>query len=259
MKLGIAIPLKAKSVAKNWDNVEQSLLKTLTSIKNQKNQNFIAIVVGHDKPSFFDQDDKFSDNIFFKKFTQLAAPLITNDHEHNLNLFELDRCLKIFKGFKRLKQQGITHFFPLDADDLLSNELTKHIEENKKSEAILIKNGYIYYENKKILNKTNQFNLYCGSSMIASVNITTGEDSDDNFEGFLFRKVGHVDMQDYLDSCKIDYFIPEKRLVMYIRDNGDNISRYKKHSLVYRIKRVIKLLFRLKPLTKKIKNNFAIE
>ena len=44
MKLGIAIPLKAKAVSKNWNNVEGSLLMTLNSIKNQLNQNFIAFV-----------------------------------------------------------------------------------------------------------------------------------------------------------------------------------------------------------------------
>lgn len=258
MKLGIAIPLKAKAVSKNWKNVEKSLLMTLNSIKNQLNQNFIAFVIGHDKPSFFDDTNKFSNNIIFIHFSKLTPPLTTDDHDKNLELFELDRCSKIFEGYKKLLEHDISHFFPLDADDLLSNDLVSHIKSNEEFDALLIENGFVYYQNKRVLNKINNFNTYCGSSMIASIQLINSSQNSANFEEFLFRKIGHVMMKDYLIHHNVNYKVPEARLMMYIRDNGDNISRYKKHNLKYRLLRTLKMLIKWIPLRDTLKEKFSL-
>ena len=54
---------------------------------------------------------------------------------------------------------------------------------------------------------------------------------------FLFKHIGHVNMRDYLDKSGIAFVVPQKRLVMYVRDNGENISRQVNGSFARKLKR----------------------
>ncbi len=63
MKIGIVIPLKSKSVSKNWDVTSSNLLRTVKSIEMQACPDFRSVVVGHDIPDFFDKGNFCTDFI----------------------------------------------------------------------------------------------------------------------------------------------------------------------------------------------------
>lgn len=258
MKLGIVIPLKAKSISKNWSIVEESLFQTLLSIKNQKCQNFEAVVVGHDCPIFLENSDQFGKNISFMLFDARMPPELSNDQEQNQIKFELDRCSKIYQGYKYLKECAVSHVFSLDADDLLRDDFLECLSNEKTIHSFIIEKGYVFYKSKKILNEIDNFSAFCGSSLVASSKLLENNNTDQDFESFLFRKVGHVAMRNYFDLNNITYTIPKERLVMYIRDNGENISRYGRLSFIYSLKRTLKLLLRYKKLTEELKKRFAL-
>ncbi len=204
MKIGIVIPLKAKSISKNWSIVEESLFQTLMSIKNQKCQNFEAVVVGHDCPSFLENKEQFGDNISFMLFDTRMPPELSSDQEQNQIKFELDRCSKIYQGYKYLKGYSVSHVFSLDADDLLRDDFVEFLLEKNTAHSFLIEKGYVFYKSKKILNEINNFSAFCGSSLVASSKLLENSNNDQDFESFLFRKVGHVAMRSSWDRMASD-------------------------------------------------------
>lgn len=257
MKLAIIIPLKAKSISKNWEKVEECLFNTLESIKNQTNNHYIALVVGHDCPSFLG-DGNYHENIKFLKYTLQAPPTITDSYENNQINFENDRVRKIFFGFKSLEESTLTHVFPLDADDVISKHLVEEVSKLPKNGNLLIKKGYILYKNDRLLNKTENFNLFCGSSFIISIKTIYETSKSEALDDFIFKKVGHVSMENYLINNKISYQTSDKRLAIYIRENGENISRIKSGKFFYYLIRSIKARLRRKKITHEISTEFSI-
>ena len=152
MYIGIVIPLKAKAVSKNWDMVCKNLKRTVTSILAQSSTEFSAIVVGHDKPDFLEEIRDSIDlkgSCYFLPFNDFPPPtLYQNDIETNQLRYESDRCNKILKGIMHLSKNSspaISHWFALDADDLLSNVFVETLPLYEGSDAIVLDNGYFLF------------------------------------------------------------------------------------------------------------------
>lgn len=243
MKIAIVIPLKAKKVASNWQTVESRLFTTLNSITRQTDKRYCVCVVGHDRPTFLSVQLALFERIKFVQFDDFLPPKLCSNSSKNQEKFEKDRCAKIFKGYQYLisSDPDITHLFPLDADDLIHEEFVNTLVSLNKLNYI-IENGYFYYLSSKLLNKTSAFSTYCGSSAILSRDFIQHELKTN--ERFIFTHVGHVSMRAYLSQSNIEFHIPKKRLVMYVRDNGENISRLVKGSTTLKIKRNIKKWFK---------------
>ena len=236
MKIAIVIPLKAKKVAGNWKIVEDSLFKTLESIRQQTDSHYYACVVGHDYPHYLTNNTKLFENIDFVNFDEIAPPILCNNSSKNQEKFEKDRCAKIQRGYTYLldKYDDVTHLFPLDADDLLHKDFVRTLGALNQPNYI-IENGYFYYLSSRLVNKTTSFSTYCGSSAILSRQLLEQEREQNG--RFLFKHIGHVNMRDYLDKSGIAFIVPQKRLVMYVRDNGENISRQVNGSFARKFKR----------------------
>lgn len=239
MKIGIIIPLKAKVIAKDWDIVEQSLLNTLLSVVKQSDDRFHVCVVGHDCPSYLNNKIEKLQNVSFVQFADFPPPILGDNNADNQEKFEIDRTAKIQAGYNFLndKEHDLTHAFPLDADDLVHYKLVEKLSKFGESNFI-IDNGYIYYAQSKVLNKTKAFSTFCGSSSILTTKFINENMESGNT--FIFKKVGHVHMKDYLSSNNVPFVVPNERLLMYVRDNGENISRLGKLSYFYDIKRNLK-------------------
>lgn len=256
MKIGIIIPLKAKKIAKDWAIVESSLRKTLDSILRQTRKSFEVIIVGHDRPDFLHDGNKTYQSISFLKFDKFPPPELTSINKDNQIKFEKDRVAKIQTGFERLVlDEEISHFFPLDADDLLHELFVQTLLDFSEKD-VLIENGYILYANSGVLNKTKNFSQFCGSSAILTkktiflVNKKSGE--------FIFRLVGHVEMKKFLQDEGFPVFIPRERLLMYVRDNGENISSLENHGRLYKFKRMIKKRVRTTFFKQQALKNFGL-
>ena len=241
-KLGILIPLKARRVAKDWSIVEMALERVLSSINNQTSRNFECVVVGHDEPEDYCIDEVCK-NTRFVKFDEFKPPDQNAYSSMELQLkYEFDRCSKIAKGMMYLQSQSISHWFALDADDLLHANFVESISKLENYDAIVIDNGYFYFENRKIINKTNNLSSVCGSSCIIKAALTAAPYSLDSnaYRTTFYGKVPHMNVKNYFAEHKLNYVIPEDRLIMYIRDHGENISSYYFTDLLPKIKKWIK-------------------
>jgi hypothetical protein len=263
-KIGIVIPLKAKAVSKDWKQVQNSLERTLRSVINQTSKSYKVCVVGHDRPNCLKENGQFFESVTYYQFDAFPPPcIIDGDDEHNQLKYERDRCYKIFTGISKLnfENKEIIHWYPLDADDLLHKNLVETVLTKSNFEAFIIKNGYVFYEAMNVLNRTKSFNIFCGSSAILSSSLLSlpVEINEDNYTKFLFTKVGHVNMEQYLIENKVKFNVPKDSLAIYMRDNGENISRSGKWGMFYAVKRNLKAIVRFHFFSGKLKDSFALK
>ncbi len=253
IKLAIIIPLKSKAVSKDWELVQQNLLRTIKSITNQVSNNFCLVIVGHECPEYMAEISKQYNNITFITLSEFAPPRIENASDTSARqlMFDTDKSFKILKGCMYLKQEdpSISHWFSMDADDLLHQDFVSELENSvdieNANDAVILDNGYFYYEKYGVFNKSRVFSQFCGSSSILGTNLLDipSELKPENLNKILFNKVSHTQMLNYLVTNKIKFQVPNKKLVMYIRDNGENISAGK-NEYIYRIKRYLKMKVR---------------
>jgi hypothetical protein len=73
-----------------------------------------------------------------------------------------------------------------------------------------------------------------------------------------FGKISHVHMKKYLDDNNYNYFIPKEKLLMYVRENGDNISDGYIDNLYKKIRKLVAMVVRIKILDKDERRKFGI-
>jgi glycosyltransferase involved in cell wall biosynthesis len=260
-KLGILIPLKARKVSQNWAIIEMALSRVLCSINNQTSDSFECVVVGHDEPLCCSENN-ISKNTTFINFDEFEPPSQKEFSGMELQLkYEFDRCSKIAKGMMYLENKDITHWFALDADDLLHATFVQVLSEINDPDAIVIDNGYFYFENREIVNEGNDFSLVCGSSCIIKAHVSSIPKLLDNkaYREIFYGKVPHMNVKDYFVSNNLSFIVPEERLVMYVRDHGDNISNYYFTDWLPRVKKWIKLHMKALQFTKKEYQSFGFD
>ena len=167
-KLGIVVPLRARSTTSSWDKVCSNLERTIRSIINQSDADFVATVVGHDRPDFEPRDAHTSrEQIPFVQFTDFPAPADTGDAATLYMDYEFDRCRKILRGMMTLKRNSeVTHWYALDADDLIHPSFVSVSKRHANADAVIIDHGYSYFENFGVIHKVNEFSAHCGSCTI---------------------------------------------------------------------------------------------
>lgn len=225
LKLGIVIPLKAKKVSENWETVCKNLWLTINALENQTCESFTWRVIGHDKPTFF-KDSKF------KKGTFIWATETPVPDKHAFKgdelrwAYEKDRCFKIDKGLRELLTFGTTHFMALDADDILHKDFVQTLKHHKGYNAFLIENGYMYFKNSNILIPNTELSAWCGSTCVIEKNILGADfiTNKENSKSF-FHKTSHCDYSKILLSNNYKCKVLQEKLLIYVQDNGENISR----------------------------------
>ncbi|PTB92574.1 hypothetical protein C9974_12210 [Marinobacter sp. B9-2] len=267
MKLGIVIPLKSKKVSKDWRLTCDNLQATVNSIINQKQSDFNVLIVGHERPEFLSDEPYRSKKIFFEELTELTPPNSQTDKIKNQLLFEKDRCSKILKGVNSLRKSDpeINYWFPLDADDLIHRNFVSEIYEiisKNEYDFIVLNRGYIFYKSSNTFIKENNFSLYCGSSAIVKDHLIPNHANiaDNSYRDFIFGQIPHTQMLEYAKENKMSLHVPEKHIVMYCKDHGENISdETRPTNLWYSIKRNLKIKLKKIYLTKDINKAFFFE
>lgn len=262
MKVGIVIPLKAKTVSKNWSVTCENVESTVGSVLAQKDNRYRSIVVGHDKPGFMDELNA-DEKCIFKEFTELQPPEVGENEMDNQQKYEVDRCMKILKGIMELKKHhpDITYWFALDADDLVHDEFIQVLQSYDEVDAIILNKGYFLFKNTGIINNEDGFSAYCGSSAVLSDKLFDLPEkiSDNTYRSIPFGAISHVHMEKRLSDKGCSIKVPTERLIMYVRDNGENISNAAYCNTHYKkFKKFLKMLLRAKRVSSQIRNSFGI-
>lgn len=263
MKIGIIIPLKSKKVATNWSVTCNNLEATVNRVLSQRKTTYEAAVVGHEQPNFMKRL-RSTEPCKFIEFNEFAPPRRGKNIMKNQLKYEFDRCAKILKGIMILSKNylDITHWFALDADDLISCDFVDVLSKYHDRDAIVLDKGYIYYKNKGVINIENEFSAYCGSSTVLSHRLVKSiprSIDENNIKATPFGEISHVHMRKKLIEKGYSVAVPDERIVMYVLDNGENISNEAYCSTWFKkSKKLIKMFLKAKKIDKKVKKSFGI-
>jgi len=261
MKIGIVIPFIAQGVSKAWQKDCELLEGTVKSVLQQTNKAFKLSVVGHDCPDFLKGKQQGDDDIFVT-FSDFAPPENCGDKLKMQFKYELDRCSKILRGVIHQKEvdPDVTHWFAMDADDLIHKDFIDTLLQTPDKDAYLIEKGYFYFKNSNVFNHTDEFFTYCGSSAVVASKFFDLPDTIDetSFKKVPFGVVSHVSYKKYFQDQNMDFHIPQKRLVMYVRESGANISDFYINDIYKTVKQKIGMLVRMKFIDANEKAAFAI-
>ena len=203
--IGFIVPIKPKRFSKNWDKENRLLERTLGSIHNQTNPHFKIYIVYTDKPEIAFESDKIV-YIHFK-LPFVSTEFITDyetavkrwmpDATYAAKMFDKGR--KITLACHQAVADGCAYIMAVDSDDLISNRIAAVANTAAKDHpGWVIRNGYIYLENKKILLHKKNINALNGSTNIVKSSLVPLPDMssllyyDFNFfegHGYLYRRI----------------------------------------------------------------------
>jgi len=151
------IALKSQSVSKDWARVSSLFENTLKSAYNQIDPDFRIVVVCHEVPQLSKQYDE-------------RVEIITVDFPPPVKVVtELtmqDKWKKLAVGMIRVGQLQPDFVMIMDADDLVSNRLSKFVNNNKSSNGWAFRQGYTYRYGSRWIYRNDKFS--CGSDAIVN-------------------------------------------------------------------------------------------
>ena len=260
MKIGILIPLKSKQVSKNWDITCKSLDATIKSLENQSDKEFDYMVVGHESPDFL-VDKTWHGKSVFHSISEIQPPPAVGATQHD---YTIDKNSKIVKGIMLLKERNteVKLWFPLDADDLIHQDLVKIIGQYDDPAGVILEHGYMYYPTNNRIVKTDNFSMYCGSSgMIADRYIQCPHVfTSESIKEVPFCRYPHMNLDKFFTSeINQSYKIPKAFLATYILAHGDNISDGYRESLLTQLKAKCKPYIKGRKPNKVFKREYGID
>lgn len=263
MKIGIVIPFKSKEVSKNWDVTCRNLKATVDSVLAQTSGDYTAVVVGHDCPDFFKSEHYKNSKCNFLHYEDFSPPKIGPDEMQNQLKYEFDRCTKILRGIMQIKENdpSVTHWFSLDADDLIHDNFVSILSSYERAGAIILDKGYFLFKSTGIINKEDEFSAYCGSSSVISDRYfdLPGTIDEKSYRRTPFGNISHVHMKQRMLEDGVKVLVPDERLIMYVRDNGENISNDAYCNTFYKkFKKCIKMIVKYRFVRKDVKAHFGL-
>jgi hypothetical protein len=263
--LGFVVPIKPRSVSKDWSYDTLLLERTVRSICNQTCNQFKLVIVYNDKPKIEFQNS----NIIY---VQYPFPLVTVDQIEDYESYVknyykreyaekmMDKGKKIHYGCKIAIEAGCTYLMGIDSDDLISNQLAGFVNchAHTKKPGWRIKKGYIYEEGSRILIKKSDIQNINGSTHIIRKDLVTIPDFTSNlFWNYnLFEAHGYTygRIRDFHNEILDDY--PLYGLIYIVHKN--NYSNIFQLTTKISAKNIIKKILRGKFLSEKIRKEYGL-
>ncbi|MCC9601448.1 hypothetical protein LOC67_12905 [Stieleria sp. JC731] len=230
------IPLKSRKVSRDWEGVCGSLAATLRSVAGQACRDFRCAVVGHEDPECVAEADP---NIIFHSVQGLDVPDYSgwkpSDRQRAITK---DKNTKIFEGVKLLEGKGISHWFALDADDLLRNDFVGNVLDRNLKYGAILQSGYMLDRaSGKICPKRNFYEA-CGSSCVLSSRVVFSKGK--TMDAIPWCRYSHLKIGQFFEKelnvqCEWIY----DPLVCYVVGHGDNSSADYRRSAIGRLKRKV--------------------
>lgn len=213
----------------SYDRVEHLLQRTLRSIEQQTNSDFVVIVVCNVVPSF-----EVSTRVRFVQ-VDFPAPAPPNGPQTDRASFVRDKGSKIGVGLIAARPSNPDYVMIFDADDFVSRGLVAFSKAHPGADGWYVSDGWTYSSARGVFKKTRRFNKTCGTSFVmpfaaygVPTNLDVGASQDAVIEAFgerLDRILGaHRDALEWFESAQ---YVVERlpfRGSVYHVDTGENHS-----------------------------------
>lgn len=182
----------------------QLLRNTLYSVCNQTDKNFKVLIVTNKILDNFENDK----NIFNVEFIEVNFPptkKARKNQDHVVTGMEAIRCDRGTKYVRALyhlslnKSKEKEYVMFVDADDFISCNLAKYINENQNYDLMGIYKSYFLFDSKNV-SLIDTFSLICGTSNIMNLEYLLDEL---HFEGLNKDNITQSDMF----NCSKEYYL----------------------------------------------------
>jgi hypothetical protein len=262
MKIGIVIPLKSVVVSRDWANTCRMLERTLASVAGQTSPHWAAVVVGHERPEGIGLID--SGRIPFESVDLALPPLAIGGDYTRYRDFNriLDKRQKLLRGMQFLAGSGITHWFVLDADDLLHYSFVETLvsRDGFGDEGVILESGWIYHPDSRRRISCDELAQICGSTTVLPARLVkVPEYPSLDASGNPWWHHSHSGMEDFLRQQRgVRVFKPDRRLVCYVMGHGDNCSDEFRSGLVNKCRQWLKLKLRSRSCDASFRRGFSL-
>lgn len=257
-KIGILIPLKARSASRNWNSTCARLADTLASLRIQTSRNYEAVVVGHNRPEQIAWDNHIT---FHTVDTPPPTLEVAKEFATDNRRFTLDKNRKIVRGMQILQDENIDYWFTLDADDLVHKEFVKTISAIDTTTGMLINDGYLIYLPHKRYTRCHNMVQLCGStSVLCSQRFVVPSSLDEAaIKAVPWCRFAHMNMATYFEAeSQSDFVIVTDPLVGYVLGHGDNCSDGYRVGMAARVKSLIRPWLLAKHMSAKMRSQFGM-
>ena len=218
-RLGIVIALKAKTTARCWPEVEKRLRATVESLRRQSSADWDAVIVGHDRP---DLGDSIPPNLSFIAIDQ-PPPERGPDGRFTRAAQRVDAHAKKVLGMRTLgARRTITHWFNLDADDLVHEHFVATVSWLGPFDVAVVRQGYAYYPRGQRCRRVDRIDRFCGSTVLTSDRWWIDPDAP---EGRCYGGLDHRHVDDVAARRGVSVRDYPGRGVAYVLGHGDNLYR----------------------------------
>ena len=261
------IPIACRNFTSNWDAACKYLRQTIGSILNSIDPRFAVVIVGHESPMHYLPKDP---RLHFLQYSE-SAPLAVNK---NIQTIARDWMGKMQLGREYAKQKLPSEYvMRVDADDFLSNKVVGYLANHNKKLGYRISNGWVWNTGEKyFLEKTESFNLLCGSSIILSSGIADKEFQIDKISGqipdavlaanlgynrSLFRNEVHALTEKAMTSIGLEIYDFPFSAAIYRVGNINSVAQ-RTSKKIYSIRFLIGKIRRLRFLKSSLRKEFAL-
>ena len=264
--IGFVIPLKSKSVSKNWELEVALLNRTLQSVCNQTNQQFKVYVIYNQKPEIAFKHQNIN-------YVEFPYKYVTIDEISDYDTFGkkyyhpafavgiMDKIRKVAYGCEKAKIDNCKYLMVVDSDDLISSNLVSFINNNvsKNPPGWFIDKGYIYKEGSSIMvRQSKNMQLLNGSTHIVRSDFFVVP----NFNNLAMWPYSFFEAHGYIVTRIKDNFkenlqpLPFYGVVYVVHKN--NWSRIGSLAKIDNLKKIVKQIFYFQWLTQSLKKEFGI-
>ena len=226
-RLAIVIPLGAKVNSVDWEKTSEALQLTLKSVIAQTSNKYRCIVVGHDDPAF--AIESYNDyGVEFHRITEPEPICFMNfeGQREKQKAINADKNMKLRIGIGLLLDSKVkfSHWFALDADDLIAKDFVEVSLAHEIKYGAILSRGYQYNINVNTVRLRNNFHTYCGSSSIlADCLVSPNKDDTSKIPWFSYS---HMNIEQFfLREIQKPCVLLKKPSVCYVR-HEDNSSRH---------------------------------
>ena len=218
-RLGIVIPLQSRTTARCWDTIEGRLSDTIQSLCRHASIAGDAVLVGQDRPAI---DELCLPNLSFLNFDQPPPPA-GNGGLTAMWARRRDGKAKKLAGLRYLAaRRTITHWFFLDADDLLREDFIATVSRMTPFDLAVVRHGYAYYPTQQRYRLIDRIDQICGSTVILSDRWWSDPASP---EGRKYGVIDHRLTTKYAALRGVPVHDYPGRGVAYVLGHGDNLYR----------------------------------
>ena len=247
-KTAFLIPVRPRKGTENWLDVITFLNNTLSSLVNQSDNRFHAIIVSTDPlnlQSFY--DDRFEWHTL-SDIPPKPEDVLAGDH---------DKSWKIKYAGYLAEKKAPSHYFLLDADDLMHKDLNRTILDHKQGLTVF-NLGYEYHIGIKRAISSTQLSQICGSTIAFSC-LDFPLPKEYNWESIQHcqaLRLSHDQVTDYCKTHGISINYNQKPSVIYMR--GVSFSITFRKGFIPKFKILIKFLLYGKTLTPHEQRQFKL-